>query len=103
SSGSTKSPSRRRSPGSGKSRIAVGRRHLGLDIRVMGSVLRLSSAPLAGYTIGFRILMFAILPALGISVRHGREPVAERRRRHEDATLINVFGLSAAGVILRPC
>ncbi|HEX6764119.1 MAG TPA: MATE family efflux transporter [Polyangiaceae bacterium] len=76
----------------GRSKIAILRRHVTLDLGVMASVLRLSvsatfqmlitmtsyigvmrilsgfgSAPLAGYTIGFRILMFAILPALGLS------------------------------------
>jgi Na+-driven multidrug efflux pump len=36
-------------------------------IGVMRILSSFGSAPLAGYTIGFRILMFAILPALGIS------------------------------------
>ena len=77
---------------SGRSRIRLSLRQLGLDFRVMGSVLSLSSsatfqmlvsmtsyigvmrilstfgsAPLAGYTIGFRILMFALLPTFGLA------------------------------------
>lgn len=76
----------------GKSKIALSARHFALDLGVMRGVLRLStsatfqmlismtsyvgvmrilsgfgSAPLAGYTIGFRILMFAILPAFGLA------------------------------------
>jgi putative MATE family efflux protein len=76
----------------GRSKVAVARRHLGLDLGVMASVLRISasaafqmlivmtsyigvmrvlsgfgSEALAGYTIGFRILMFAMLPALGLA------------------------------------
>lgn len=77
---------------SGRSKITISREHLALDFRLMASVLRLSgsatfqmlismtsyigvlrilssfgSSPLAGYTIGFRILMFAILPVFGLS------------------------------------
>ncbi|MBV9945627.1 MAG: MATE family efflux transporter [Myxococcales bacterium] len=77
---------------SGGSKIRLAWAHLGIDVRVMRSVLRLSasatvqmlismtsyvavmrllagfgSAPLAGYTIGFRILMFGILPGVGLS------------------------------------
>jgi len=77
---------------SGRSRIAISRRDVGIDLRLMASVLRLSgsatlqmlismtsyigvmrilaafgSAPLAGYTIGFRVLMFALLPAFGLA------------------------------------
>jgi putative MATE family efflux protein len=76
----------------GRHAIAIARRHLRVDLGLMGSVLRLAasatfqmliimtsyigvmrilagfgSAPLAGYTIGFRILMFAMLPTLGLS------------------------------------
>jgi putative MATE family efflux protein len=77
---------------SGRSRIAISRRDVRIDFRLMASVLRLSgsatlqmlismtsyigvmrilaafgSAPLAGYTIGFRVLMFALLPAFGLA------------------------------------
>ena len=77
---------------SGRGRVRVARRHLRLDLRTMRTVLRLSglgtvqiligtasyvglvrilslfgSASLAGYTIGIRIILFALLPAFGIS------------------------------------
>ncbi len=76
----------------GRGRIALARRHLGLDLPVMGSVLRLSgsgtvqiliatasyvglmrilstfgSEALAGYTIGLRVFFLALLPSFGIS------------------------------------
>jgi len=76
--------------GSGRVRLSV--RHIRLDVPTMRSVLRLSgsgsvqiligtasyvglirilslfgSAALAGYTIGIRMIVFALLPALGIS------------------------------------
>jgi putative MATE family efflux protein len=76
----------------GTSKLSVSRAHLRLDPRLMATVLKLSlsatgqmlismtsyiavmrilsgfgSAPLAGYTIGFRIFMFAILPAFGLA------------------------------------
>src|SRR5438309_1869197 len=74
------------------SRVAVGRRHLGVDVPVMRTVARLSgsgafqsivgmaswiglvrivatfgSQALAGYTIGIRIIDFALLPSRGMS------------------------------------
>jgi Na+-driven multidrug efflux pump len=75
-----------------RGRIALARRHMRLDLGVMGSVLRLSgsgtiqiliatasyvglvrilstfgSDALAGYTIGLRIIFFLLLPSFGIS------------------------------------
>jgi putative MATE family efflux protein len=74
------------------SRVTVERRHLHLDARAMGQIVRLSasgalqafvgtaswiglvriiagfgSAALAGYTIGIRIIVFALLPTFGMS------------------------------------
>jgi putative MATE family efflux protein len=76
----------------GRGRVRVGLRHLGLDVGIMRSVLRLSgsgtiqiligtasyvalvrilsifgSAALAGYTIGIRVIIFGLLPAFGLS------------------------------------
>ncbi|MEP7048856.1 MAG: MATE family efflux transporter [Pseudomonadota bacterium] len=76
----------------GTSKLSISRAHLRLDARLMAAVFKLSlsatgqmlismtsyialmrilsafgSAPLAGYTIGFRIFMFAILPAFGLA------------------------------------
>ncbi|MGC4090236.1 MAG: MATE family efflux transporter [Polyangiaceae bacterium] len=77
---------------SGRSKLTITREHLRVDPALMGKVLALStsatgqmlismtsyigvmrilsgfgSAPLAGYTVGFRIFMFAILPAFGLA------------------------------------
>jgi len=77
---------------SGRGRVRVARRHLRFDLPTMSGVLRLSglgtvqiligtasyiglvrilsvfgSGALAGYTIGIRIILFALLPAFGIS------------------------------------
>jgi putative MATE family efflux protein len=76
----------------GTGRVQIARRHLGLDLSMMRTVLKLSgsgtfqiligsasyiglvrilstfgSAALAGYTIGIRVIIFALLPAFGIS------------------------------------
>jgi putative MATE family efflux protein len=76
----------------GHGRVRIGRRHLRLDFKTMRSVVRLSgsgtfqiligtasyvalvrilslfgSAALAGYTIGIRVIVFALLPAFGLS------------------------------------
>jgi putative MATE family efflux protein len=76
----------------GRGRVRVGLRDLRLDVSIMKTVLRLSgsgtiqiligtasyvglvrilsvfgSAALAGYTIGIRLIVFALLPAFGIS------------------------------------
>ncbi|MGH9887101.1 MAG: MATE family efflux transporter, partial [bacterium] len=76
----------------GRSKVAIARKHFAIDLRLMASVLRLAASatfqmllimtsyvgvmrilssfgsdPLAGYTIGFRILMFAMLPASGLA------------------------------------
>jgi putative MATE family efflux protein len=116
----------------GRSKIAVARKHLGLDLRVMASVLRLAgsatfqmlllmtsyvgvmrilssfgSAPLAGYTIGFRILMFAMLPASGLSnaaaTLVGQNLGARRPDRAEQsvwrACLVSAAFLTVIGVL----
>ena len=78
--------------GRGRGRVALRREHLRLDVEVMVRMLRLSgngvfqalvgmsswlglvrilttfgSAAVAGYTIGFRIIIFALLPSWGMS------------------------------------
>jgi putative MATE family efflux protein len=117
---------------SGRSKIRLTREHLALDFRIMLGVLRLSgsatvqmlismtsyvgvmrilssfgSAPLAGYTIGFRILMFAILPVFGLSnaaaTLVGQNLGAGRPDRAEKsvwrASSLSAMFLSAVGVV----
>jgi putative MATE family efflux protein len=100
--------------GRGRGKLQVARRHVSLQPALMGAVLELSlsatlqmlismtsyigvmrilagfgSAPLAGYTIGFRIFMFAILPAFGLAnaaaTLVGQNLGAQRPERAEQA------------------
>ncbi|HEX3763667.1 MAG TPA: MATE family efflux transporter [Kofleriaceae bacterium] len=116
----------------GRSRIAIARTHFAIDLRVMASVIRLAgsatlqmllmmtsyvgvmrilssfgSQPLAGYTIGFRILMFAMLPASGLSnaaaTLVGQNLGARRPERAEQsvwqACMVSAAFLTAIGVV----
>src|SRR5262249_43293225 len=116
----------------GRGRVHVTRRHLRLDLRLMQSVLRLSgsgtfqilvgtasyvglvriialfgSAALAGYTIGIRVILFALLPAFGISnaaaTMVGQNLGAGRPERAEravwTAARYNMVFLGAVGLI----
>ena len=116
--------------GGGRVRIAL--RHLRFDLGAMASVVRLSgvgtfqiligtasyiglvriisdfgSAALAGYTIGIRLIIFAILPAYGISnaaaTMVGQNLGAKRPDRAEQsvwtAGLYNLVFLGAVGVV----
>jgi putative MATE family efflux protein len=120
----------------GRSKIAIARKHFAIDLRVMTSVLRLAgsatlqmllvmtsyvgvmrilasfgSEPLAGYTIGFRILMFAMLPASGLSnaaaTLVGQNLGARRPDRAEQsvwhACLVSAAFLSAVGIVFIVC
>jgi putative MATE family efflux protein len=100
--------------GSGRGKLSIARRHLQFLPSLMAQVLKLStsatgqmlismtsyiavmrvlsgfgSAPLAGYTIGFRIFMFAILPAFGLAnaaaTLVGQNLGAKRPERAEEA------------------
>jgi MATE family, multidrug efflux pump len=116
----------------GRGRVRVGLRHLRLDLSIMKSVLRLSgsgtiqiligtasyvglvrilsvfgSDALAGYTIGIRIIVFALLPAFGISnaaaTMVGQNLGAGRPDRAEravwTAAIYNMIFLGAVGLL----
>jgi putative MATE family efflux protein len=115
----------------GGGRVRLARRHFRLDLPLMRSVLRLSgsgtlqiligtasyiglvriisvfgSAALAGYTIGIRVIVFALLPAFGISnaaaTMVGQNLGAGRPDRAEcavwTAVVYNVVFLGAVGI-----
>jgi putative MATE family efflux protein len=117
---------------SGTGRVRLGREHFGLDLSLMRSVLRLSgsgtlqiligtasyvglvrilsvfgSDALAGYTIGIRVIIFALLPAFGISnaaaTMVGQNLGAKRPDRAEQAVwtsaLYNMVFLGAVGLV----
>jgi putative MATE family efflux protein len=117
---------------SGTGRVRLGREHFGLDLSLMRGVLRLSgsgtlqiligtasyvglvrilsvfgSDALAGYTIGIRVIIFALLPAFGISnaaaTMVGQNLGAKRPDRAEKAVwtaaLYNMVFLGAVGVV----
>jgi putative MATE family efflux protein len=116
----------------GRSRVRLARRHFVLDLDMMRSVIRLSgsgtfqiligtasyvglvrilstfgSDALAGYTIGMRVILFALLPAFGISnaaaTMVGQNLGARRPDRAEQAvwtaTIYNMIFLGAVGLV----
>jgi MATE family, multidrug efflux pump len=116
----------------GDARVKLARRHLRLDVSLMRAVLRLSgsgtvqiligtasyiglvrilstfgSGALAGYTIGMRVILFALLPAFGVSnaaaTMVGQNLGAGRPDRAEQAvwtaTGYNMLFLGGVGVI----
>jgi putative MATE family efflux protein len=116
----------------GRGRVGVAPRHLRLDLRAMQRVVRLSglgtfqilistasyiglvrilsdfgSAALAGYTIGIRLIVFALLPAFGISnaaaTMVGQNLGAGRPDRAEQAVwtaaVYDMVFLGAVGVV----
>ena len=115
----------------GHARVALSARHLRLDLSLMRAVLRLSgsgtvqiligtasyiglvrilsvfgSDALAGYTIGMRVIMFALLPAFGVSnaaaTMVGQNLGARRPDRAEaavwTATVYNMLFLGGVGL-----
>jgi putative MATE family efflux protein len=115
----------------GRGKLQVARRHVSVQPALMAAVLKLSlsatlqmlismtsyigvmrilagfgSAPLAGYTIGFRIFMFAILPAFGLAnaaaTLVGQNLGAQRPERAEQAvwraSRVSAMFLCAIGV-----
>ena len=116
----------------GRGRVRLSRRHFRLDLSAMRTVVRLSgsgtlqiligtasyiglvrilstfgSAPLAGYTIGIRVILFALLPAFGVSnaaaTMVGQNLGAGRPDRAEravwTAVLYNVAFLGSVGLV----
>ena len=116
----------------GHARVKIAPRHLRLDLSLMRSVLRLSgsgtiqiligtasyiglmrilsvfgSSALAGYTIGMRVIMFALLPAFGVSnaaaTMVGQNLGARRPDRAEEAvwtaTKYNMVFLGGVGAL----
>ena len=116
----------------GHERVRLAARHLALDVSMMRTVLRLSgsgtfqiligtasyiglvrilstfgSTALAGYTIGIRVIIFALLPAFGISnaaaTMVGQNLGAQRPDRAESAvwtaSLYNMIFLGVVGAI----
>jgi putative MATE family efflux protein len=117
---------------SGRGRVNIAARHLRLDLALMRSVLRLSgsgtiqiligtasyvglvrilsmfgSVALAGYTIGMRVIIFALLPAFGLSnaaaTMVGQNLGAGRPDRAEEAVWTaakyNMLFLGTVGVV----
>ena len=116
----------------GRRRIQLSRRHFHLDFATMKTVVKLSgsgtlqiligtasyvglvrilstfgSAPLAGYTIGIRVILFALLPAFGVSnaaaTMVGQNLGAGKPDRAEQAvwtaTVYNVVFLGLVGIV----
>jgi putative MATE family efflux protein len=116
----------------GRGRVRLTARHLRLDLSLMRSVLRLSgsgtiqiligtasyiglvrilsvfgSPALAGYTIGIRVIMFALLPAFGVSNAAATMVGQNLGAGHPDraeravwtAAIYNMIFLGAVGVV----
>jgi putative MATE family efflux protein len=116
----------------GRGRVRLAARHLRLDLSLMRSVLRLSgsgtiqiligtasyiglvrilsvfgSPALAGYTIGIRVIMFALLPAFGVSNAAATMVGQNLGAGHPDraeravwtAAIYNMIFLGAVGVV----
>ncbi len=121
--------------GRGRGRVRLRLEHLGLDLSLMRSVLRLSgsgtiqiligtasyvglvrilslfgSDALAGYTIGIRVIIFALLPAFGISNAAATMVGQNLGAGHPDraeravwtAALYNMMFLGSVGLAVLP-